>query len=92
VVTTEGGLWQQITWGVEALYANPFDPEEFGYAISCVLRYRRIADQLARYGSHKARANFTWMGIAQQILRILSGFRMGILLDRKSADTEGREQ
>ena len=23
VMTTEGGLWEQITWGLEALYANP---------------------------------------------------------------------
>lgn len=77
VITTEGGLWQQVSWGLEALYANPFDPEEFGHAISLVLRYPRVADQLAKYGSQKARANFTWMGIAQQVLRILSAFPPG---------------
>lgn len=75
VVTTEGGLWEQVTWGLEALYANPFDPEAFGHALCTVLRYPRIAAQLARYGSHKARASFTWMGIAQQVLGILQGYR-----------------
>ncbi|HMP07873.1 MAG TPA: glycosyltransferase, partial [Lacipirellulaceae bacterium] len=23
VVTTEGGLWEHLTWGLEAIYANP---------------------------------------------------------------------
>jgi mannosylfructose-phosphate synthase len=76
VVTTEGGLWEQVLWGLEALYANPFDPPAFGHAICSVLQYDRIADQLSKYGSQRARANFTWMGIAQQILSILQGFRM----------------
>jgi mannosylfructose-phosphate synthase len=91
VVTTEGGLWQQVAWGLEALYANPFDPEEFGYALYSVLQYPRIADQLAKYGSQKARANFTWMGIAQQILRILSGFRMGAVLSGRRVEEEETE-
>ncbi len=70
VVTTEGGLWEQVTWGVEALYANPFDPEAFGHAIAAVLQHRQVFDQLAKNGSHKARARFTWTGIAQQILSL----------------------
>ncbi len=86
VITTEGGLWQQITWGLEALYANPFDPEEFGHALCSVLKYPRIADQLSKHGSQKARASFTWMGIAQQILRILSGFRMGTVFSGQRGD------
>ncbi len=43
VVTTEGGLWEQVTWGLEALYANPFDPEAFGHAIATVLQHPRVA-------------------------------------------------
>ncbi|MBN2022591.1 MAG: glycosyltransferase [Pirellulales bacterium] len=71
VVTTEGGLWEQVTWGLEAVYANPFDPEAFGHAVAMVLGYPRVADQLSKYGSQKARARFTWTGIAQQMLRVL---------------------
>jgi mannosylfructose-phosphate synthase len=73
VVTTEGGLWEQVTWGMEALYANPFDPEAFGHAIAAVLAHRAVSDQLAKFGSQKARARFTWTGIAQQLLRALQG-------------------
>lgn len=76
VLTTEGGLWEQVIWGLEAVYANPFDPPAFGHAIAMVLQYPRIADQLAKFGSEKARAQFTWMGVAQQIVSILQGFRM----------------
>jgi mannosylfructose-phosphate synthase len=73
VITTEGGLWEQVTWGLEAIYANPFDPQAFGHAITSALEHRRVADQLAKYGSQKARARFTWTGIAQQLLRSLGG-------------------
>ena len=78
VVTTEGGLWEQVTWGQEALYANPFDPESFGHAISMILSYPRVADQLAKFGSQKARARFTWTGIAQQVLGVLQNVDEGV--------------
>jgi len=68
IITTEGGLWEQVTWGLEAIYANPFDPETFGHTIYSVLAHPRIMGQLAKYGSQKARARFTWTGVAQQIL------------------------
>ncbi|MCA9103596.1 MAG: glycosyltransferase, partial [Planctomycetales bacterium] len=71
VITTEGGLWEQITWGLESIYANPFDPTAFGDAIANVLQYPRIASQLAKHGSQKARARFTWTGVAQQLLRVV---------------------
>jgi mannosylfructose-phosphate synthase len=71
VVTTEGGLWEQVTWGLEALYANPFDPEAFGHAIASILMHDRVSAQLAHAGSMKARARFTWTGIAQQVLTVL---------------------
>ena len=48
VVTTEGGLWEQVTWGLEAVYANPFDPQAFGHALAQVLMYPRITGQLAQ--------------------------------------------
>ena len=71
VITTEGGLWEQIIWGLEAVYANPFDPEAFGHAICQVMAHRPVTGQLAKYGSQKARASFTWTGIAQQIVGML---------------------
>ncbi len=71
VVTTEGGLWEQITWGLEAIYANPFDPEAYGHSIANVLRYPRVAAQMAKHGSQKARARFTWTGVAHQMIHLL---------------------
>ena len=73
VVTTEGGLWNQVVWGLEALYASPFDPEAFGHAVATILSYPQIGDQLAKFGSQKARSHFTWTGVAQQILRMFQG-------------------
>lgn len=71
VVTTEGGLWEQVTWGTEALYENPFDPEAFGHAIATVLAHPRVWSQLSKFGSQKARLRFTWTGVAQQLLSVL---------------------
>ena len=73
VITTEGGLWEQVVWGLEAISANPFDPESFGHAICFVLSNQRVADQLAKRGSERARARFTWTGIAQQLLGAMHG-------------------
>lgn len=68
VITTEGGLWEQVIWGTDAIYANPNDCEAFGHAICQILQHQPIADRLAKHGSQRARAKFTWTGIAQQIL------------------------
>ena len=79
VVTTEGGLCEQVIWGIEALYANPFDSEAFGHAISAILQQPTVAAQLAKFGPRKARSRFTWTGIAQQLLMSLET-RRGCLL------------
>jgi mannosylfructose-phosphate synthase len=71
VVTTEGGLWEKVTWGTVALYENPFDPEAFGHAIAAVLVHPLVWSQLSKYGSQKARLRFTWTGVAQQLLSVL---------------------
>jgi mannosylfructose-phosphate synthase len=71
VIKTEGGLWEHVTWGLEAIYANPFDPPAFGHAITAVLQHREVYDQLAKYGTQKARARFTWTGIAQRLLNLI---------------------
>jgi mannosylfructose-phosphate synthase len=71
VVTTEGGLWELVTWGNDAIYANPFDPDAFGHAIATVLQRPRVAGQLARGGAQTARATFRWTNVAQQILQVL---------------------
>jgi mannosylfructose-phosphate synthase len=81
VITTEGGLWKLVTWGKEAFYASPFDSSAFGDAISTVLHNPRVAAQMAKYGSQKAQAQFTWTGIAQQLLRVLEAVASRVCFD-----------
>jgi mannosylfructose-phosphate synthase len=83
VLTTEGGLWEQITWGLEALYANPNDTEAFGHALLEVLQYPQVSDQLAKYGSQKARARFTWTGVAQQQLAVFDDVARDASMDSR---------
>jgi mannosylfructose-phosphate synthase len=90
VITTEGGLWEEVTWGLEAIYANPFDPDAFGHAICSVLRHQRLIGQLAKYGSQKARARFTWTGVAQQILALLQSLPARIKVEA-ATDEESAE-
>jgi mannosylfructose-phosphate synthase len=71
VVTTEGGLWQMLSWGADAIYADPLDPASFGIAIATILRYPDVAERLAEGGAARARATFTWNGIAQQLADVL---------------------
>jgi mannosylfructose-phosphate synthase len=81
VITTEGGLCEQVAWGIEALYANPFDPEAFGHAIAAVLQHPQVAAHLAKFGPRKARSRFTWTGVAQQLLVSLETRRGDLLAD-----------
>jgi mannosylfructose-phosphate synthase len=78
VVTTEGGLWEQVVWGLEALYSNPFDPEAFGHALASILQHPAVGAQLAKHGAQKARARFTWTGIAHQLLCLLADYSRDI--------------
>lgn len=95
VITTEGGLWEMVAWGTEAMYADPNDPTAFGHAIATVLRYPRVARQLARFGSHRARSTFAWNGIAQQLLALIQAVDRGRTRDSQppdAADGDAPEQ
>ncbi len=73
VVTTHGGLFRTLTYGIDALYADSFDAGDFGYTILKALRHPAIHNRLASSGAHKVRSLFTWTGIAQQLLKIVEG-------------------
>lgn len=90
IVTTEGGLWEQVAWGREAVFANPFDPAAFGHAISFVLQYNTIYDRLAKFGCQKTRAHFTWTGIAQQLLNLVDAIPLGSCDDAWSSPWEAK--
>lgn len=71
VITTHGGLYRAVTFGRHALYADPFDREDFGISLVKMLRHPRLAQRLSRMGAHKARSLFTWTGIAQQLVSLI---------------------
>jgi mannosylfructose-phosphate synthase len=73
VVTTAGGLWQQLTWGLESVYADPHDPAEFGHALSQVLIYEGVSRQLSRFGACRAHDGFRWPIIGRRLLEVLYG-------------------
>lgn len=73
VVTTHGGLWRTLTYGVEALYADTLDKLDLGITLNKPLLYRGISRRLGTQGAHKVRSLFTWTGIAQQLLKTVEG-------------------
>lgn len=73
VLTTHGGLYRTTAYGVEALYADAFDKEDFGITITKALQFGRIRRRLSINGARKVRSLFTWTGIAQQLIRLVEG-------------------
>lgn len=79
VVTTHGGLWQELTFGVDALFADPFDPTELSIAIVQALTYDDLRERLREEAIRTVRTNYTWGHIAQQLLSEIG---------RRSAETD----
>lgn len=76
VVTTRGGLYRALDFGVHAIYADTEDVEELGIAILQSLKYQRLRTRMHQQGSQRVRSIFTWSGIAQQLVRAVED-RMG---------------
>lgn len=68
VVTTHGGLFRVLRFGISGLFADTFDPMDLGITIMKPLRHPPLAERLARYGAETARSQFTWTGVAQQLV------------------------
>jgi mannosylfructose-phosphate synthase len=91
VITTEGGLWHYVNWGVEAIYANPNDPEAFGHSLCDVLAFPQVAESLAENGARKARAQFTWTAVTQKFLNdVLAAITPRRSIERAPHKLEGR--
>lgn len=83
VITTRGGLWEELEYGVDSLFADVLDKEDLGITIAKILRYPSLHERLSRNGSHKVRSMFTWSIVSQQLI--------GLIQDRLTA-AEGREE
>jgi len=68
VVTTHGGLFRVLRFGVSGLFADTFDAMDLGITILKPLRHPLLAERLSRHGAEVARSQFTWTGIAQQLI------------------------
>jgi mannosylfructose-phosphate synthase len=68
VVTTHGGLFRLLRFGISGLFADTFDPMDLGITIVKALRHAPLAERMSRYGAETARSLFTWTGVAQQLL------------------------
>ncbi|MBK8037454.1 MAG: glycosyltransferase [Verrucomicrobiaceae bacterium] len=88
VVTTRGGLYRALDFGVHALYTDTEDIEEFGIAMLQALKYQRLRTRLHQQGSQRVRALFTWSGIAQQLVRAVED-RMAPSLAEDETATSG---
>lgn len=68
VVTTHGGLFRVLRFGMDGLFADSFDPADLGITLLKPLRHPKLAERLSRNGAQVARKLFTWTGVAQQLI------------------------
>jgi mannosylfructose-phosphate synthase len=73
VVTTHGGLFRILRFGVDGLFADTFDAADLGLTMLKPLRHVRLAERLSRNGAQLARSLFTWTGVAHQLIGALEG-------------------
>jgi len=74
VITVHGGLKDLIDFGNQALFADPFRPEEYGAMLAMPMLYNELALEISVEGARFARRMFGWTGIAKKILAIFSSF------------------
>lgn len=68
VVTTHGGLFRVLRFGISGLFADTFDSMDLGITILKPLRHPALSERLSRCGAETARGMFTWTGVAQQLI------------------------
>ena len=71
VVTNQGGLWHNLTWGRDSLAIDPRDPEAMGHTVLQILGNEHLAQRLARHGAETVRKRFTWTKIAAELLGVV---------------------
>ncbi len=77
VVTTHGGLFRILNYGVHTLFTDPYDKEDLGITLLKAFRYKSLRKRLSAQGAALARSKFTWTGIAQQLLNYVEISKTG---------------
>ena len=85
VITKHGGLCRFIHDGIEALIADPFDPEELAMDMASVLRHDGLSEVLSNQGSEMVRQHFAWTEIARHLLEIITGIEEDNGKERETA-------
>ncbi len=75
VLTTRGGLFEQITFGEHALVADPTRPREFAAMINMPMEHDWLRHKLAVEGARFARRTFGWTGIARRTAALFEQYR-----------------
>lgn len=75
VLTTRGGLHEQVEFGLHALVADPTRPEEFAAMINMPMQHAWLREKLTVEGARFARRAFGWTGIARRTLEVFERFR-----------------
>lgn len=75
VLTTRGGLFEQVEFGRHALIADPTRPQEFAAMLNMPMQHPWLREKLMVEGARFARRTFGWTGIARRTLGIFENFR-----------------
>jgi mannosylfructose-phosphate synthase len=75
VLTTRGGLYEQVEFGRHALAADPTCPEEFAAMVSMPMQHPWLREKLVVEGARFARRAFGWTGIARRTIDVFERFR-----------------
>ncbi len=74
VLTTRGGLFEQVEFGRHALVADPTRPEEFAAMVNMPMQHPWLREKLMVEGARFARRTFGWTGIARRSLELFQRF------------------
>jgi len=75
VITTRGGLFEQVEFGRHALAADPTRPQEFAAMLNMPMQHERLRQVLTVEGARFARRHFGWTGIARRTIELFESFR-----------------
>lgn len=69
VVTTRGGLWQELKHGTDTLFSDVMDKEDLGATITKLLRFPSLRKRVAENGAQTVLQKFTWTNISQKLVK-----------------------
>lgn len=75
ILTTRGGLFEQVEFGRHALVADPTRPQEFAAMVNMPMQHSWLREKLMVEGARFARRTFGWTGIARRTVGIFESFR-----------------